>query len=156
MGMLERCELRWFVAVLLVALVALAPPARAAEAAGMIKTVSGNVTVLRDGGELPASVGLSLYSADTVRTGAGSSVGITLADNTVLSAGPDSRLQLEHFSFDPQTREGAIEARLDRGSLSAISGSIAKSSPEAVRFKTSTITLGVRGTRFILEAGAHD
>ncbi|TXS89553.1 FecR domain-containing protein [Parahaliea maris] len=143
-------------AVVLAVLVIWGPRAVAADAAGMIKTVKGDVTVLRESNELPAQVGMSLYSADSLRTGRDSSVGITLADNTVLSAGPDSLLELEHFQFDPRTREGAIEARLERGSLSAISGSIAKTSPEAVRFSTSTITLGVRGTRFILEAGGSD
>ena len=40
-----------------------------------------------------------------------------------------------------------------RGSLGVISGKIAKASPEQVSFNTPSVSLGVRGTEFILEAG---
>jgi hypothetical protein len=79
-------------------------------------------------------------------------VGITLRDNTVLSAGPNSTLALEKFAFDPTTHAGAIDATLKRGTLSVISGKIAKASPDAVTFRTPTTTLGVRGTEFVIEA----
>jgi len=120
--------------------------------AGVIKTVKGTATVVRGAETLPVTAGMALKSADQVKTGADGAVGITLRDNTVLSAGANSTLSLDKFSFDNKTQKGELEATLKRGSLSAISGAIAKSSPNAVQFKTSTMTLGVRGTDFIIEA----
>ena len=37
-----------------------------------------------------------------------------------------------------------------------ISGKVAKANPDAVRFNTGTVTLGVRGTEFIIEAGEEE
>ena len=50
--------------------------------------------------------------------------------------------------------KGELDAHLKRGSLAVISGKLAKASPESVRFRTDSVTLGVRGTEFILEASS--
>ncbi len=86
-------------------------------------------------------------------TGANGAVGITLRDNTLLSAGPNSAIDLNKFVFDSTTHAGAIDATVRRGSLSVISGKIAKATPEAVRFSAPGMTLGVRGTSFLIDAG---
>jgi hypothetical protein len=50
-----------------------------------------------------------------------------------------------------------MDTSLKRGTLSVVSGKIAKQSPESVRFSTPTTTLGVRGTEFVIEvAGTED
>jgi hypothetical protein len=120
--------------------------------AGTVKTAKGAVTIERAGQKIAAAPGVKVHAADRVLTGADGSVGITLRDNTVLSAGPNSTLALEKFAFDPTTHAGAIDATLKRGTLSVISGKIAKASPDAVTFRTPTTTLGVRGTEFVIEA----
>jgi hypothetical protein len=123
----------------------------AAEEAGTVKTAKGAVAVERGGQKLPLAVGGKVFAADRVVTGADSSVGITLHDNTLLSAGPNSVLSLDRFSFDATTHAGAVDATLKRGTLAVISGKIAKADSDAVRFRTPTATLGVRGTEFVIE-----
>jgi hypothetical protein len=86
-------------------------------------------------------------------TGPESFVGITLRDNTQLSAGANTILDLNKFAFDTTTQDGVLEASIKRGSLAVISGKLAKANPDAVRFSTPTTTLGVRGTAFIIEVG---
>lgn len=129
------------------------PLAWAADVAGTVKVSKGQVLIERDQQQRPAPAGTSIYSSDRVMTGADGSVGITLRDNTLLSAGPNSTLELEKFSFDSTTHAGVIDAKLRRGTLSVISGKIAKASPDAVRFSAPGMTLGVRGTRFVIDAG---
>lgn len=121
------------------------------EPAGTIKTISGNVTIERGGQKLVAAEGAQVFAADRVTTDGNGSVGITLRDNTLLSAGHNSTLSLDKFAFDPSTHAGAIDATLKRGTLSVVSGKIAKQSPDSVRFRTPTTTMGVRGTEFIIE-----
>ena len=123
--------------------------------AGTIKTVKGSASIERAGQKLPASVGAPVQVADRIVTGADGAVGITLRDNTMLSAGPNATLDLNKFAFDTTTHAGTLDASLKRGSLAVISGKIAKASPESVSFSTPTLTLGVRGTEFILEAGTQ-
>lgn len=124
---------------------------------GTVKVVKGGVSILRDGQTLVATPGAGLQVADRVVTAADGATGITLRDNTLLSAGPNSSLSLDKFVFDSTTHAGVMDASLKRGTLSVVSGKIARQSPESVRFSTPNTTLGVRGTEFVIEAaGAED
>ena len=119
---------------------------------GQIKVSNGQVTVERKGESRPGIVGTRLESSDVVRTGAAGSVGITMADNSLLSAGPNSILSLDRFDFDPTSNQGRFDAQLQKGSLAVISGRIAKQSPEAMTVRTPSTILGVRGTEFAVAA----
>ena len=132
-------------------LVAIASVAAAAEI-GQIKVAKGQVSVERKGETLAGTVGLRLEAADVVKTGADGSVGITMSDNSLLSAGPNSALSLERFEFDPTTSQGRFDAQLQRGTLSVISGRIAKQSPQAMTVRTPSAALAVRGTEFVVAA----
>ena len=132
-------------------LVALALPASAAEI-GQIKTSKGQVTVQREGKSLPGAVGARVQTADTIRTGADGSVGITMDDDSLLSVGPSSVLSLDRYAFDPTTSRGRFDATLNKGTLAVISGRIAKQSPDAMTVRTPTAVLGVRGTEFVVSA----
>lgn len=124
-----------------------------AEPAGMIKTSKGSAVIERAGQKLPAAVGASVEVKDRIVTGADGVVGITLRDNTLLSAGPNSTLDLNKFAFNTTTHAGALDASVRKGTLSVVSGKLAKANPQSVVFSTPTTTLGVRGTEFIIEAG---
>src|SRR5215831_10793386 len=139
--------------MLLVAGLAVAAAALPAEDAGIVKTAKGAVTIQRGGEKIPATPGTKIAAADRVTTGADGSVGIMLRDNTLLSAGPNSTLVLERFAFDSTTNDGVIDASVKRGTLSVVSGKIAKQSPGAVQFRTPNAILGVRGTEFLIDAG---
>jgi hypothetical protein len=118
---------------------------------GQIKTLTGEVHILRDNANLPAKAGDLLEKADTVVTGANSSVGITFIDNSRFSIGPNSRIELKKFSFNPTTHDGEFLTNMTRGTLAIISGRIAKRSPDAMKVKTRTSILGVRGTKFLVK-----
>ncbi|MEO8543286.1 MAG: FecR domain-containing protein [Betaproteobacteria bacterium] len=127
--------------------------AMAGNEAGVVKISKGEVVVERDAQKLQAVVGTRIFASDRVITGADGAVGITLQDSTLLSAGPNSTVDLNKFAFDSTTHAGAIDATVKRGTLSVISGKIAKATPEAVRFSAPGMTLGVRGTSFLIDAG---
>ena len=74
---------------------------------GQIKVVTGQVFVDRKGQSLPGRVGLVLETDDVLRTGADGSVGITMRDNSLLSAGPNSILT---WSASSSTRRPATAA----------------------------------------------
>ncbi len=126
----------------------------AADEAGTVKISKGLVHVERASERIDAPVGTRIFSSDRVITGVDGAVGITLRDNTLLSAGPNSVVDLNKFVFDSTTHAGTIDATVKRGTLSAISGKISKASPESVRFSAPGMTLGVRGTSFLIDAGS--
>ena len=117
---------------------------------GQIKISKGSVTVERAPHSLPGVVGTRLQASDVITTGADGSVGITMSDDSLLSAGPNSTLSLDRFAFDATTHQGQFDASLRKGSLSVISGRIAKQSPDAMTLRTPTAILGVRGTEFVV------
>ena len=118
---------------------------------GQIKTVTGAVSLVRNNVQLPAKVGDVLEQADVLTTGPDGSVGITFIDNSRFSAGPKSHIVLQQFRFNPTTQDGASLTEVRRGTLAIISGQIAKHSPEAMKVKTPTTILGVRGTKFAVK-----
>lgn len=137
--------------VLLVAFLATAET-RAADVA-QVKVSTGAVHVERGGKRLPAPVGTRIQATDTIVTGADGKVGITFVDDSRLSAGPNSTLAINRFNFNQNTHAGTMDATLKRGSLSVVSGKLAKQSPDAVTVRTPSTILGVRGTEFVVRAG---
>jgi hypothetical protein len=124
----------------------------AAAEIGQIKVSRGQVSVDRKGEALAGSIGLRLEAADVVKTGADGTVGITMSDNSLLSAGPNSILALERFDFEPATSQGRFDAQLQRGTLAVVSGRIAKQSAQAMTVRTPSAALSVRGTEFVVSA----
>ncbi|MFT3777619.1 MAG: FecR family protein [Ottowia sp.] len=118
---------------------------------GTIKTVQGDVTVVRGDARAAAIVGGPLRATDRIQTGADSAVAIVLKDGSVLSVGPGSVVDLSDFSFDTTTQEGGMLVNVLRGTVRLATGLIAKLKPEQVKVTTPTTVIGVRGTDFIVE-----
>lgn len=131
---------------------ATATPAASQNQIAQVKTVSGQVKVERGSGQSTPKPGDPLFEKDTIVTGGDGSIGITFIDNTVMSAGPNSEISLEQFMFDSSNFNGSMLTELRKGTLSVVSGDIARSSPGAMKVRTPAATLGVRGTRFVVEA----
>jgi hypothetical protein len=116
---------------------------------GLVKTVSGEAFILRDGHRLAALPGSALVLGDVLSTGATGALGVILRDDTILSLGPSTETHLEKFAFEPSDHKLAMVLRVTRGLFEYVSGRIAKLAPGSVRIETPVATLGVRGTRFV-------
>jgi hypothetical protein len=139
----------------LLALVAIlcGPAAALASDVGMVKVSRGAASIERAGQRLPATPGTRVREGDAIVTGPDGSIGVTFADNSLLSLGPDSRLDVDRFTFDATTHKGSFQTSLERGTLAGVSGTIAKQSPDAMKVRTPAALLGVRGTEFVLRTG---
>lgn len=134
---------------LFLAVLTLAAGSATAQVAGYVKTVNGQASIVTAGATRAAQPGTPLSIGDEVRTGADGSLGITLKDNTMLSFGPSTTFTLEDFLFAPAQGGLQLGGRIGAGSLQYVSGGIARLKPEAVKIKTPTGIIGVRGTRFV-------
>jgi hypothetical protein len=119
--------------------------------AGAAKVVQGDVRVSSATGERTLKPGDRITVADRLTTGDGGSASVVLRDGTTLVVGPKSQLQLKDFAFNSTTHEGSVKVSLLQGTLRMITGLIAKLNPASVSVETDTITMGVRGTDFIVE-----
>ena len=126
--------------------------AGAADDIGRVKVVKGAVSIERSGARVPATVGMKLQEGDVVVTGRDGSAGVTFNDDSLLSVGPDTVLAIDRFAFDSTTHTGRFDTSLRQGTLAAVSGKIAKQSPDAMKVRTPSTILGVRGTEFVVRA----
>jgi len=146
-------SLRWIAGALIVIIPVVASAAEPG-AAGRIKVVSGSVVVVRAAVATPATAGLAVFEADTLRTGANGRVGITFNDDTRVSLGPDSEARLDQFIYMPAEKRGGLVLRIVRGLIAYVSGRIAKLSPDGVKLETPNAIVGVRGTTLALRVDA--
>jgi len=135
----------------------LALPALGADV-GLVKVSRGSVALERDGARMPAPVGTAVRASDVIVTGADGAAGITFADNSLVSVGPDSVFAIDRYAFDTTTYAGEFQGSLRKGRLAAISGKMVKQSPGSMKIRTPSAIMGVRGTEFVVqvdEPAAH-
>jgi hypothetical protein len=135
---------RWLEIVFALTLSLAAGSAVAAPAA-VVERVQMPAWVERAGKQMPAAPGMELIATDALRTGAGARLYIRLAEGSTLKLGENAKLQL----LDLVPERGG----LFRGALDVLSGAfrfttqvLARPRPRDLKFKISTVTIGIRGT----------
>jgi hypothetical protein len=138
--------------IILATVLALSAGSALAEYAGIVKTTKGAALVRRAGTEIALTPGVQVNPGDRIVTGSDGYVGITMRDDTLLTLGPGSALNLDSYGFDARTHDGNFLASLSKGVMSVVTGLIAKRSPESFVVRTRVSTISVHGTEFIVEA----
>lgn len=118
---------------------------------GQIKTLSGEVFLIRNAAVQPAKVGTLVRQGDVLSTGTSGSAGVTFIDNSRLSVGSNTRIEIAQYRYDSTTQEGEFQTDLQRGTLYVISGAIAKQPGDAMKVRTPTTVIAVRGTTFAVK-----
>ncbi|WP_234263393.1 FecR family protein [Hydrogenophaga sp. NFH-34] len=119
---------------------------------GTFKQIEGEVWLVRDGVRAPVRSGDPVTEAGRIQTGPGGAASVILKDGTVLTAGPETVMDLSRFQYDSTTQEGNFLLDLLQGSVRVVTGLLAKVNPERFKVQTPTSVVGVRGTDFIVEA----
>ncbi|NBB90813.1 MAG: hypothetical protein GVY23_06360 [Spirochaetes bacterium] len=131
-----RTVMGWLILLLL--------PAIAASATdGRIVFLTGEVSVLRNGSELPADIGTAVTTGDIVETGSRATA--------VIDLGRGAEIKLRE---NTRTRIGDLEERmsveLERGGLFAL---VKRAIQGGFSVNTETVVGGVRGTQFFVAFG---
>ncbi len=131
---------------------AYAPFTAAGNDAGVITVSTGTASIQRSGESSAVQPGTRVLEGDRVVTGADGYVGIAMRDDTHLTLGPGSSIVLDQYAYDSKTRNGNFAASFTKGTMRVITGLIGRNSPEAFAVKTTSATIGIRGTQFLVEA----
>jgi hypothetical protein len=120
-----------------------------AQQAGEVEFSRG-VGFAQSPGQAPRTLGkgLPLREGDRLTTSEGGSAIIKLEDGTRMTVRPNSELVVQQYQFKENAPDNGMLMQLVRGGFRAVTGLIAKSSPNAARVQTSTATIGIRGTDF--------
>ncbi|MBF0095461.1 MAG: FecR domain-containing protein, partial [Alphaproteobacteria bacterium] len=119
---------------------------------GTVETASGTVTVTHpDGTRSELHQGDPVFQGDVIETSGGGAFGLTFADKTTLSMGDNGRVVLDEMIFDPAGGQGSLGISLVQGTISFVTGQIAKMGPDAMQVHTPVATMGIRGTKVAVD-----
>ncbi len=126
-----------------------AAAAAGAQSAGEVEFSRG-VGFAQTPGETPRTLGkgLPLRQGDRLTTSDGASAIIKMQDGTRMTVRPNSELVLQQYQFKENAPDNSMLMQLVRGGFRAVTGLIAKGSPNAAKIQTNTATIGIRGTDF--------
>ena len=123
--------------------------------AGLVVAVRGEVTITPAGGAArPVVLKDEVRQHDTLRTGARGRLQICFEDDTILSLGRNTQIEISEFVFKPSDGQGAMSLNISEGVFRVVGGIIMKIAPENFRAETPTATIGIRGSSFAAEATA--
>ena len=114
---------------------------------GNVDKLEGKGVIDRNKTDITLEQELPIEQYDTVKTGNGK-VGILFIDDTRVDVTQHSKLIIDEFVFDPNTKKGKLNLSAKLGTIKYASGQIAKTSRQDIIITTPTATIGVRGTDF--------
>ena len=126
-------------------LAATTAPLFAGEEIGSTTMIVKQVTGEMAGEVHPLVVKDNVHQDEAIETSISSASEIVFLDDTKITLGPNTRLKLDHFVFDPDPARGKFVLTTVKGVFRFVSGNLAK---ESYVIRTPTVTIGVRGTEF--------
>lgn len=117
-----------------------------------IKNVQGNAIVKHDNIPHTIQKGEHLFSGDSIQTAKKTTIGISFNDGTRIAIGPESIFIIDDYIFAPAQKDFHFNVTLPKGTIVFESGKIGKLAPEKVTIKVPQGIIGIRGTKFIVEA----
>ena len=118
---------------------------------GTIKAVQGKVFIQVGSTIFDAKLNDKLYEGYIIETEDDSSIGLVFIDGTQLSIGPDSQVIINRYLFSPKQKNYLFDVMIQNGSAIYSSGKLGELSPESIKVQTPEATIGVRGTKFLVE-----
>jgi FecR protein len=133
---------------------ALAIPAIADPRVGVTSATTGGPT-----GKPPTEaervlhVGVDVQANEIVTTGANDRAHLLFIDGSSLTVGPQARLTIDRFVYDPNNKVGALAINASQGVFRFVGGKISKTTPVTVTTPAATLT--IRGGIMIVSADAN-
>jgi hypothetical protein len=116
--------------------------------AARVMSVSGNVKVVDAQGKERALIkGAEIKAGEKIVTADGALVQIRMNDGGFMSIRPGTEMVIDRFNYDERKpAESGMLISLLRGGMRSITGLIGKANPDGYQIRSSTATVGIRGT----------
>jgi len=93
-------------------------------------------------------IGIDVQANELITTAANDRAHLVFIDGSSLTVGPNARLTIDRFVFDPSTQKGELAINASKGVLRLVGGKISKTT--AITITTPSSTIGIRGGITIL------
>jgi trimeric autotransporter adhesin len=149
-GHIARCGV--IASALLTVAAVVSPCMASAERIGVVAAVNSTARAKIAGGTAQdLMIGQEIVVNERIRTGTDGQVLIWFVDGSSLSVGPNSKVVVDKFIFDPNTGVGQLALRTCAGVARYVGGKISKHE-NSVTLATPVGVVGVRGGVFIMTA----
>lgn len=99
-------------------------------------------------------IGIDVQANEAITTGSNDRAHLVFLDGTSLTVGPNARIVIDKFVFDPSTKTGELAINASKGVFRLVGGKISKSQP--ITITTPSSTIGIRGGITIWSANAKE
>ncbi len=128
-----------------------AAPAFSAEQAGTATAAVPSIQALLEGrGTRSIAVGNPVFRNEQIETGPDGHLHVLLLDESNLTLGPNSRIVIDEFLYDPDAGTGKLAVDHAQGVMRFIGGQLSKDGGVTVR--TSNATIGIRGGIAVMDS----
>ena len=116
---------------------------------GQVVAVRGDVVAEDMNGEArPLAIKSPLYVGDTVKTGNRGRIQMMFSDNTLISLGQKTEMQLSEFVWQPEDDIGKMTTQVREGAFRVMGGAITRIAPKQFKTETPSATIGIRGSMY--------
>ena len=97
-------------------------------------------------------VGTEIQADEVITTGSDDRAHVIFIDGTTITVGPNAKLTIDRYVYDPNTQKGELSITASKGVLRVIGGKISKS--QAINVTTPSASMGIRGGIMIVDVEA--
>ncbi|WP_257118837.1 FecR family protein [Aliarcobacter vitoriensis] len=115
---------------------------------GTITLLEGEAYVQRKADTFKLNFGDKINEKDRIETKVNSKIQITFIDNTIITIGKESSLDVEEYLFS-NNQNASSNFSVTKGAFHVITGQIGKVNPSKFKLKTKNASIGIRGTEFL-------
>lgn len=116
-------------------------------AIGSVVRVTGTVFAEIGGQKRVLAEDSKIFEGETVVTASGSKVEIRFKDDTVLSQGENSRIELDEYVYAGEQGSAGLLFNMVEGTFRTVTGKIVEQNPEGFNLSSPLATIGIRGTK---------
>lgn len=118
-----------------------------------IVALRGEAYILRDNKEIRLTMDSKLEKSDQILTKDDAKLQLQFKDNTIITVGKNSTLNIVDFAQDNNNKEkNSFAVKFGNGVFKSITGGIGKLNPKRYDIRTKTSTIGIRGTTIFVES----
>ncbi len=117
-----------------------------------VKSIMGSIEVKRGDKMIPLKLSDKIYEKDIIFTKNNSHVAVIFNDGSVLALQENSILRVDKYLFAPSKNLYDFELYLSNGKALFESGKVGKLASQSVKFRIPQARIGIRGTKFLVEA----
>jgi len=116
---------------------------------GSVVALRGQVAAVNSTGAIRSlAVKSKLYLVDTIKTGRRARVQMMFDDNTLISLGPNTVMQIAEYKWNPGNKDSAMKTRVEEGVFRIMGGAITQTAPLNFTTDTPAGTIGIRGSMY--------